>query len=84
MQEQPESNLKAGFDENDSCSNHTLLLVLQESSSPNDIIENDEFCQVSGLYHKRSDTCFVSEGHHRLAAALEIAKEQEIGPILKN
>ncbi|MSP18785.1 MAG: hypothetical protein EXR74_04360 [Bdellovibrionales bacterium] len=31
--------------------------------------------QVSGLYHERSDTYFVSEGHHRLAAALEIAKE---------
>jgi hypothetical protein len=31
--------------------------------------------QVSGLFHPGSGTYFVSEGHHRLAAALEIARE---------
>lgn len=35
---------------------------------------NDER-QVSGLFHERSHTYFISEGHHRLAAAFEIAKE---------
>ncbi len=38
--------------------------------------EFEDMRQVSGLYHERSDTYFISEGHHRLAAALEIAKEQ--------
>ena len=36
----------------------------------------EDYRQVSGLYHERSDTYFVKEGHHRLAAALEIAKER--------
>jgi len=35
----------------------------------------DDYRQISGLYHERSDTYFISEGHHRLAAALEIAQE---------
>ena len=36
----------------------------------------EDYRQVSGLYHERSGTYFVNEGHHRLAAALEIAKEK--------
>jgi filamentous hemagglutinin len=36
----------------------------------------DDYRQISGLYHEPSDTYFISEGHHRLAAALEIAQER--------
>ncbi len=59
-------------------------LIAEKSSQIDDLkkrmregtFEFNDNRQVSGLYHERSDTYFVSEGHHRLAAALEIAKEE--------